>query len=215
MIKLEVTADTPAHLIKQLATLTGGFVAKISDEPEPIESQESQDDPYGDGNGPVDAVVPEPATTERLLDDRGVVWDERFHASTKKMTTAGAWKKRKGADGDELAAYENQFLNPTVPDSETWAPVTPQTDAAPTTPPPAPAPVMPQTEAAPAPSANVPSGPDVMAAASKLIQSGEKTPTYLSELCERAGLKNVGELFNDEAGRVRFIEELNKDGFTL
>jgi hypothetical protein len=210
MIKLEVTANTPADLIKQLATLTGGFVAKISDEPEPIESQPSQDDPYGDGNGPVDAVVPEPATTERLLDDRGVVWDERFHASTKKMTTAGAWKKRKGADGDELAAYENQFLNPTVPDSETWAPVTPQTEAAP---------VMPQTEAAPAPtpapSVDVPSGPDVMAAASKLIQSGEKTPAYLSELCERAGLKNVGELFNDEAGRVRFIEELNKDGFTL
>jgi hypothetical protein len=234
MIELKITAASADELVEKLVHLADGFVAKVNTDSQPA----SNDDPYGDGNGPVAVVVPSyvennpyyrrakeaaDVTTETLVDDRGVVWDERFHASTKTKTTAGAWKKRKGADADELAAYENQYLNPPTADEAPEAPsgsapVMPQTEPAPA---PAPA-AMPQAEAAPAPAAMpeveaapaaTPPGPEVMTFASKIISEGKKTPDYLSEVARRCGMSNIGELFNDETKRKAFVEALAEDGF--
>lgn len=198
MFELKITAASADELVEKLAHLTGGFVAKVDTNAEPAPTE----DPYGDGNGPVDVVAPTPAQEpEELVDERGVVWDERYHASTKKMTAVGAWKKKKGANADELAAYENQYLNP------------PTADEAPVEAPVAPAPVMPQTDTAPA--QDLPSGPEVMTFASKIIQDGTKTPDYLSELAERCGMQNIGALFNDVEKRRLFLAELEKDGFAF
>lgn len=43
------------------------------------------------------------------LDNSGLPWDERIHASTKTKTQAGAWTKRKGVDDTTSAAIIRQL----------------------------------------------------------------------------------------------------------
>jgi len=45
-------------------------------------------------------------------DSRGIAWNEDFHAATRKVTAAGAWKKRRGADAEKLKAYESAAMAP-------------------------------------------------------------------------------------------------------
>ena len=48
-------------------------------------------------------------------DARGVIWDARFHASTKNTNQDGSWKARRNMTAEEksdAAAYESAFTNP-------------------------------------------------------------------------------------------------------
>jgi hypothetical protein len=54
-------------------------------------------------------------------DARGVIWDARFHASTKNTNQDGSWKARRGMSDAEKAdaeAYESAFTNPAPVASE-------------------------------------------------------------------------------------------------
>jgi hypothetical protein len=105
-----------------------------------------------------------PVSGEQLLDDHGVQWDARYHATTKTKKANGGWKAAKGMDDATkaaAAAYEASFKNPTpAAPTPPAAPVTEEpaeevvASAAPT-PPAAPvaptAPAIPAAPATPAP----------------------------------------------------------------
>ena len=106
------------------------------------------------------ATTAAPVGGEQLLDDHGVQWDARYHATTKTKKANGGWKAAKGMDDAtkaEAAAYEASFKNPT-PSAPTppAAPVAPVTEepaeevVAPAAPTPPAAPVAPAIPAAPA-----------------------------------------------------------------
>lgn len=97
-------------------------------------------------------TTPAPPSGEQLLDDHGVQWDARYHATTKTKKANGAWKAAKGMDAATKAAaeaYENSFKN-AVPVAETPAP--PAAPSAPVVPS---APTPPSIPAAPTPPAPV------------------------------------------------------------
>lgn len=67
-------------------------------------------------------TFPEGPKPTGAFDERGVVWDARFHASTKTTNQDGSWKARRGMSDEEkadAAAYESAFTDP----APTTAPV--------------------------------------------------------------------------------------------
>lgn len=62
----------------------------------------------------VTTTTTEPMSNQGDVNDKGVPWNEEFHASTKTVNQDGSWKARKGVDKDALKAYEQQFTSQPV-----------------------------------------------------------------------------------------------------
>lgn len=160
-----------------------------------------------EANPTLNAIAPAPAE----YDDRGVAWSPDFHASTKAKTQEGAWKKKRGGDHEALAAYEAQFTSVAV--APNAVPV-PSPHANMTMP--GQGGVMPQPDVTPEVVSPAPAAPmdakRVMEIASALVTSGARTPAYLQELAEHAGLGSIGEMFANDTSVGVIAAKLQADG---
>lgn len=83
---------------------------------------------------------------EGEFDSKGMPWDERIHAGTKRKTAKGEWQKKKGVDDATFEAVANELR---LSSAQSAAPAMPTAPAAPV------APVAPAAPTAPAAPSNV------------------------------------------------------------
>lgn len=96
-----------------LLTLANRKPASIYDEPSTINPVNEP----GDGGALNDAPEPAKGPTDGWpsganpidIDEAGLPWDTRIHASTKTKTAKGLWKKRKGVDADTITDVEAEL----------------------------------------------------------------------------------------------------------
>lgn len=92
---------------------------------------------------PTADVMPEPqpeADTTPTVDNRGMKWDERIHASSKAINVDGTWRNKRGVDKDLLAQVEAELLGEEAPETDAPA-ATPSPQPSTPTPTPAPQPM--------------------------------------------------------------------------
>ena len=153
-------------------------------------------------------------------DDRGVVWNAKFHASTKTKKGDGSWTKRKGVSNAEIEAYEKQFIGAGVPAMVTSVPPVPASVViAPT-----PVPVMPglpgTAPVLPMPVAVIPPAPvdynEVIAAYTDRVNAGlvgeNPGQTSAAVLYAQAGIDPMT-LQTDETSRAKLMNEFVKLGY--
>lgn len=224
MIELKITADTATGLVTQIAQLAGGMIPKVEDhEPHesggglftPVSEKPNETvvtlNPLADAPEVVEAVfAPEPEEAPEV-DKRGIPYNAAFHSNgAKPLNSDGTWKKKRGHDAAALAEYEAQYLNASVPSQE-------PTDAAP-------APAMPSDAAPAMPTDAVPTettpateqptldAQTVLQVLTGFMASTERTPAYLNELSEHAGVSGVDAWFADGEVLQKVVNKATEDG---
>ena len=141
------------------------------------------------------------------LDAKGLPWDNRIHAGTKRKNADGSWTAKRGVDPTLVATVEAELRQVMGA-----APAAPLAPAAPVPPPPAPsAPVVasvPQATATPAPAA-VPAPPagevpadaralfvGLVGRASAAIQGQKVTQAEVNQICADSGIPALPLLAN-------------------
>lgn len=69
---------------------------------------------------PPNAAPEWPRTNDdgEMVDVRGLLWDERIHASSKACSVDGIWRRKRGADPELVAHLESEALARLTPSSE-------------------------------------------------------------------------------------------------
>lgn len=139
------------------------------------------------------------------VDKRGLPWDGRIHAGTKRKNADGSWSAKRGVDPTLVAQVEAELRAVMgAPAAAPLAPAAPASQVAPIVPPP-PLPSAPVVGAAPATTAapNVaPSGDarqqfvGLVGRASTAIQGGKVTQAEVSQCCADAGVPALPLLAN-------------------
>lgn len=161
--------------------------------------------------------APEYSEAPSVFDSAGIPWDDRIHSSTKAVTEAGLWRKRRGIDPATVAEIEILLTNVSVVEDTPEMPTTPSImmPEMPVTPMPE-MPVAPMPEMPVAPITEMPVAPitfnDFMQGVSRGMSAKIINPAYLKELSETFGLSAITDLITNESLIPSLIFDMEKAG---
>lgn len=196
------------------ATAPAPTPSEVEKEPARAEAAEEipQDEPSPDKPTAPEPMQPttsspaqvQPLSSKEEQDNRGMVWDERIHSSTKVFNKDGTWRNKRGIDKNYLKEVEAELLGQTPPPVVTPSPAPPP-PVEPTPPVQTEVVELPKQELAPPPPVHSGNGytfdqfrGDVTGVISKLVADGKIDQGYVEQLNQHFEVNEIWEVFEDE-----------------